>query len=59
MTERDFIGYGKTPPVVRWPNGAQIAISVVPPPISIRATPISFSSNDKTEADDAIGCKVI
>ena len=29
MTERDFIGYGKTPPVVRWPNGAQIAISVV------------------------------
>ena len=29
MTERDFIGYGKTPPIVRWPNGAQIAISVV------------------------------
>ena len=29
MTERDFIGYGKTPPVVRWPKGAQIAISVV------------------------------
>ena len=29
MTERDFIGYGKTPPAVRWPNGAQIAISVV------------------------------
>ena len=29
MTERDFIVYGKTPPIVRWPNGAQIAISVV------------------------------
>ena len=29
MTERDFIGYGKTQPIVRWPNGAQIAISVV------------------------------
>ena len=28
-TERDFIGYGQTPPQVRWPNDAKIAISVV------------------------------
>ena len=28
-TERDFIGYGRTPPQVRWPNDAKIAISVV------------------------------
>ena len=27
--ERDFIGYGRTPPQVRWPNDAKIAISVV------------------------------
>ena len=28
-TERDFIGYGQSPPQVRWPNDAKIAISVV------------------------------
>jgi len=26
--ERDFIGYGMRPPVVRWPNGARIAVQV-------------------------------
>ena len=26
---RDFIGYGVNPPVVQWPNGARIAVSVV------------------------------
>jgi len=26
---RDFVGYGPTPPKVEWPNGAQIAVSVV------------------------------
>ncbi|MCI0770934.1 MAG: polysaccharide deacetylase family protein, partial [Chloroflexi bacterium] len=29
MTQRDMIGYGPNPPVVEWPNGARIAISVV------------------------------
>ena len=29
MNERDLIGYGPNPPVVEWPNGARIAISVV------------------------------
>ena len=29
MTQRDFIGYGPNPPVVEWPNGARIAVSVV------------------------------
>ena len=27
--ERDFIGYGPNPPLVEWPNGARIAVSVV------------------------------
>lgn len=27
--ERDFIGYGKTPPDPRWPNGARLALVVV------------------------------
>jgi len=26
--ERDFIGYGRTPPVVPWPNGARLAVQV-------------------------------
>ena len=29
MTSRDLIGYGPNPPVVKWPEGARIAISVV------------------------------
>jgi len=29
MNQRDLIGYGPNPPVVQWPNGAKIAISVV------------------------------
>ncbi len=29
MNSRDFAGYGKTIPKVEWPNGAQIAISIV------------------------------
>ena len=29
MTQRDFVGYGPNPPVVEWPNGARIAVSVV------------------------------
>lgn len=29
MAERDFIGYGPTPPKVEWPGGARIAVSVV------------------------------
>ena len=29
MQSRDFIGYGVNPPVVQWPNGARIAVSVV------------------------------
>ena len=29
MEERDFVGYGPNPPVVQWPNGAQIAVSMV------------------------------
>jgi len=29
MPERDLIGYGATPPRVRWPNDARIAISLV------------------------------
>jgi peptidoglycan/xylan/chitin deacetylase (PgdA/CDA1 family) len=29
MNERDFIGYGPNTPVVEWPNGARIAVSVV------------------------------
>ena len=29
MSTRDFIGYGPNPPVVKWPNGARIAVSVV------------------------------
>src|SRR5262245_22305037 len=27
--DRDFLGYGDAPPPVRWPNGAQLALSVV------------------------------
>jgi len=26
---RDFVGYGRNPPKVRWPNGARVAVSVV------------------------------
>jgi len=29
MTTRDLIGYGQNPPVVAWPNGARIAVSLV------------------------------
>ena len=29
MQERDLIGYGPNPPVVEWPNGARIAVSIV------------------------------
>ena len=29
MQERDFVGYGAEPPVIRWPGGARIAVSVV------------------------------
>ena len=29
MPERDLVGYGATPPRVRWPNDARIAISLV------------------------------
>lgn len=27
--DRDFRGYGETPPSIRWPNGARLAVSVV------------------------------
>jgi peptidoglycan/xylan/chitin deacetylase (PgdA/CDA1 family) len=27
--KRDLVGYGSTPPVVKWPNGAKIAVNVV------------------------------
>ena len=29
MSTRDLIGYGPNPPIVMWPNGARIAVSVV------------------------------
>ena len=29
MTDRDFIGYGPTPPDAQWPNAAKLAINVV------------------------------
>lgn len=29
MTERDLVGYGQNPPVVRWPCDARIAVSLV------------------------------
>ena len=29
MSMRDLVGYGPNPPVVQWPNGARIAVSVV------------------------------
>ena len=29
MQERDFVGYGASPPKVHWPNDARIAVSVV------------------------------
>lgn len=28
-TERDFVGYGRTPPKVPWPDGARVALSLV------------------------------
>jgi peptidoglycan/xylan/chitin deacetylase (PgdA/CDA1 family) len=28
-TERDLVGYGRTPPSVHWPNGAKLALSLV------------------------------
>jgi allantoinase len=28
-SERDFIGYGRTPPDPRWPNGARLALAIV------------------------------
>lgn len=28
-TDRDFRGYGGTPPAIRWPNDARVAISLV------------------------------
>ena len=28
-SERDFVGYGAEPPVIEWPGGARIAVSVV------------------------------
>ncbi|MBB2163816.1 polysaccharide deacetylase family protein [Gluconacetobacter sp. 1b LMG 1731] len=28
-SERDFVGYGRCPPVMRWPGGARIAVSFV------------------------------
>src|SRR5471030_2253551 len=34
------------------------ATSVVPPPISIRTTPSSFSSGVSTASADAIGCRI-
>ncbi len=37
----------------------KIAKSVVPPPISINATPASFSSSLKTASADASGSKVM
>ena len=27
--KRDLVGYGKNPPRVEWPGGAQIAVSLV------------------------------
>lgn len=27
--ERDYVGYGSTPPLVRWPGGARVAVSIV------------------------------
>lgn len=29
MSIRDLVGYGPNPPVVQWPNGAKVAVSVV------------------------------
>ena len=29
MTQRDLVGYGPNPPVVEWPNGARLALSLV------------------------------
>jgi allantoinase len=29
MTDRDFIGYGPTPPDAQWPGGAKLAINIV------------------------------
>jgi allantoinase len=28
MAERDLVGYGETPPVVQWPGGAKVAVSI-------------------------------
>ena len=27
--ERDLVGYGRTPPDLRWPDGARLAVSFV------------------------------
>ena len=37
----------------------KMAISVVPPPISTKTTPASFSSSPKTASADAKGSRVI
>src|SRR5688572_12453753 len=29
MQDRDLVGYGATPPRVRWPNNARVAVSLV------------------------------
>jgi peptidoglycan/xylan/chitin deacetylase (PgdA/CDA1 family) len=29
MTERDFVGYGPTPPDAHWPGGARLAVNIV------------------------------
>ena len=29
MNNRDFLGYGTSPPHVRWPGGAGLAVSLV------------------------------
>ena len=36
----------------------KMAISVVPPPMSSRHTPRSFSSSDSTARDEASGCRI-
>src|SRR6185295_17148217 len=41
--------------IAPWVN---TAISVVPPPMSTRHTPRSFSSSDSTARDDASGCRI-
>ena len=29
VTDRDFRGYGASPPAIRWPNDARLAVSIV------------------------------